>query len=286
VSRALAGLGGVLAAGAAFVAWQATTVQGQRSARDERVADAADAAIVDSMTADRLATDFLRPHGVVEEGDGRVPPRWILLLQAARLRQPAPEVGRAGDEDARRLRAEGRIDYLDAVAAERGGRLARWPDRDGPLRVWVQPRAAIDGWRPEMADVGGGALGTWTEAGLPFALVPEPDSSRADVWVLWAPRIGGDVWRIGTTLPVVDLRGWIVGATLTLGLAGPDGTPLDIYTIQNTARHELGHALGLEHSPSPDDIMAAVAGRQRQLSDADRATVRLLYALQPGPLAR
>ena len=286
MSRALAGLGGVLAAGAAFVAWQATTVQGQRSARDERVADAADAAIVDSMTADRLATDFLRPHGVVEEGDGRVSPRWILLLQAARLRQPAPEVGRAGDEDARRLRAEGRIDYLDAVAAERGGRLARWPDRAGPLRVWVQPRAAIDGWRPEMADVVGGALGTWTEAGLPFALVPEPDSSRADVWVLWAPRIGGDVRRIGTTLPVVDLRGWIVGATLTLGLAGPDGTPLDIYTIQNTARHELGHALGLEHSPSPDDIMAAVAGRQRQLSDADRATVRVLYALQPGPLAR
>jgi predicted Zn-dependent protease len=71
--------------------------------------------------------------------------------------------------------------------------------------------------------------------------------------------------------------GWIVFAHVQLS------TSYDIYTVQNAARHEAGHALGLGHSPVMEDIMAAeTEGRRYQLTPRDRATVTALYHLPPG----
>jgi predicted Zn-dependent protease len=72
-------------------------------------------------------------------------------------------------------------------------------------------------------------------------------------------------------------RGWIAFAHVMLK------TTYDIYTVQNAARHEAGHVLGLGHSPTMQDIMAAeTEGRQYQLTDADRGTALALYQLRPG----
>ena len=73
--------------------------------------------------------------------------------------------------------------------------------------------------------------------------------------------------------------GWIAFAHVVLS------TSYDIYTVQNAARHEAGHVLGLGHSPETRDIMAAATeGRQYQLTEADRATAGWLYRLPPGKL--
>jgi predicted Zn-dependent protease len=58
---------------------------------------------------------------------------------------------------------------------------------------------------------------------------------------------------------------------------------LDEEAMRAMALHEIGHLLGLDHTQDATSIMAPKV-RVRDLSAADRATVRLLYSLPPGPV--
>jgi predicted Zn-dependent protease len=83
--------------------------------------------------------------------------------------------------------------------------------------------------------------------------------------------------QLGTTFRMTGGSGWVAFAHVVLA------TSYDIYTVQNAARHEAGHVLGLDHSPDTRDIMAAATeGRQYELTAADRQTAAWLYRLPPG----
>ncbi|HEX3868652.1 MAG TPA: matrixin family metalloprotease, partial [Gemmatimonadaceae bacterium] len=60
-----------------------------------------------------------------------------------------------------------------------------------------------------------------------------------------------------------------------------EGELLDEDSMRAMAMHEIGHLLGLDHTSDELSIMAPKV-RVRELSDADRATVRLLYSLPAG----
>jgi predicted Zn-dependent protease len=77
---------------------------------------------------------------------------------------------------------------------------------------------------------------------------------------------------------------WVItDANITLAMHHTQGDMLDPESMRAMALHEIGHLLGLDHTRDSLSIMAPRV-RVRQLSAADRATVRLLYALPTGPI--
>ena len=211
------------------------------------------------------------------------PPRWVVALQHERLRTPpppAPARDRAGVRAS--IASLGRHGYLPAMLRDNDSTLYRWPARSAPITVWVQPRAAVAGFSPAFVGPVRAAFRPWSALNLGVAFAMEEDSSRAEVHVLWTDAFDvGD--QIGGTLRSTDPSGWIVAASITLRtVALADGAP-DVVTVQNAALHEIGHLLGLDHSPDRADVMAArTDGRRDRLSRADRNTARLLYSLPPG----
>jgi len=77
---------------------------------------------------------------------------------------------------------------------------------------------------------------------------------------------------------------WLItDANIILAIHHHQGETLDPESMKAMALHEIGHLLGLDHTVDSTSIMAPRV-RVRDLSDADRATIRLLYALPAGPL--
>lgn len=125
------------------------------------------------------------------------------------------------------------------------------------------------------------AFRAW-ERELPLRMEWAGDSATADVRVRWTERLPGTE-QIGVSSRSYDGTGRIVSAEIVLALLGREDRPLPERTAWIAALHEVGHVLGLEHSPDPHDVMVArYDGRSTGLSPADVATVRLLYSLPSG----
>ena len=170
--------------------------------------------------------------------------------------------------------------YIGEILAQRDSALTRWPERiTNPLRVWVADASAIDGWDPTFPDRVRDAFTEWSTLGIPVRFTFVVDSADADIHVSWINEFSEPI--SGKTLWSRDRHWWIVGGNITLALHHNQGEPLDGSAVYAIALHEVGHLLGLDHTMETSNIMTARV-RVRELSDADRATVRLLYTLPPG----
>jgi predicted Zn-dependent protease len=182
----------------------------------------------------------------------------------------------------RRLAEEGAGTYIDDILAERDSSVIRWPDRRGmPLAVWVQPNSAVQGFAQSYPVRVKAAFAQWNSVHLPVDFAFVDDSADADVHVSWIDHFDEQI--SGRTRWAHDDDWTITDANIVLAVHHAQGDRLEDDAMEAMALHEIGHLLGLDHTADTLAVMAPRV-RVRELSDADRATARLLYALPTGPL--
>ena len=200
-------------------------------------------------------------------------------VRGRQVRSGNPAPVRDLEEIQRHVRLGAPGTYIGDIIDEQDADLVRWPEST-VFRVWIAPTTTATEWRPEYADSVRSAFTAWTAAGAPIGAQFTSDSAGANVRIHWIDRFTTD-GTIGQTLQTWDQYRWLVAGDITIATHATTGQVLGPDWIRATALHEIGHLFGLNHSKSDGDIMASEA-HSLDLSRADLATLRLLYALPPG----
>lgn len=201
-------------------------------------------------------------------------------IESAFARIPGPEDERVIARH--RIQENEASTYIGEILAERDSSLARWPERRAePLTVWIQPYADVDGFNKIYVEQVREAFEEWDRLQLPVHFAFVNDSAAAEVHVGWVDRFSEPI--SGRTRWTRDDDWMITDANILLALHHNRGERLDYDAMYAMALHEIGHLLGLDHTTDSLSIMAPRV-RVRELSDADVATVRLIYSLPAGPL--
>lgn len=166
--------------------------------------------------------------------------------------------------------------YISRLLADRDSTLERWSDRT--LRVWIDSTDAIGGAQAGFPAAVRGAFAQWLSTGIPLRVAYVRSARDANIRVRWTEHLSR---KTGSTMWRTNRVGYLTSGDITLATHVSDGNPLDARGMRAIALHEVGHALGMSHSLDEGDVMAALV-RVDGLSESDRGTIKLLYALPAG----
>lgn len=165
-----------------------------------------------------------------------------------------------------------------------GGHVTYWDLTRNPIRVYISPGKGIRAYRPEFRDWVMQGLSTWEGAmGGALRFVPVDSPQKADLEIDWTDRtIPSHVAEYANATCERHIRGEgkIFHAVVTLGTLEPyTQKPFNAQQIKHLVIHEMGHALGLNHSPDPADVMYSGLSESptQAPSVRDVNTLRLIY---------
>jgi len=110
-----------------------------------------------------------------------------------------------------------------------------------------------------------------TKLSMPTIEMVDDNNMEADITITITDEKNAEGYS-GQTTHLVDNNG-IVKSNITI--YDIDNIPL--YQISSITRHEFGHALGLVHSDSPDDLMYDIVYLSSYVTDCDIDTLLALY---------
>jgi hypothetical protein len=175
--------------------------------------------------------------------------------------------------------------YLADILAEQDSTLWRWPEhRRDAVRVYIEPESETPGWRREYPDVAREVFSEWSEAGFPLRFTFVYDSASCDVSIGWRDKFPPEEGqRIGVTEREQTSSYEISRARVSVATRDSAGRLLSPTVVAGIIRHEVGHALGLNHSTDPTSVMYREAATS-EISPSDRATLRAIYLMPGGSL--
>jgi len=169
--------------------------------------------------------------------------------------------------------------------ATRGG-LERWTDDKMPLKVFIQEDQSVLGYKPELVTTLKQAFADWSdisEGKVRFTFTDK--QSEAQITCAWT----GDKMHLGGTKELGLTHTESAGSKIV-------SARIDLYTLadrpdlkkeeliaaaKQVDLHEIGHALGLEHSQQPYDIMyfeTTPNGLEFPLTPRDKNTILAIYS--------